>query len=107
MFKHILPALAAPRLPAETERKIHAWIKGRPIPNFDPTEWRRDAHGSAMRYWDYGNRDSQYGWEIDHVVPLARGGTDVFDNLQPLHWKNNCRKSDSLPLPILRRPIGR
>jgi len=36
------------------------------------TLWRRDAYGNALCYSDYGNRNSQYGWEIDHYpVPAA------------------------------------
>jgi 5-methylcytosine-specific restriction endonuclease McrA len=38
----------------------------------------------------------QYGWEIDHIYPEALGGSDRLDNLQPLQWKNNRNKRDSL-----------
>jgi 5-methylcytosine-specific restriction endonuclease McrA len=41
-------------------------------------------------------RGHNYGWEIDHINPVANGGTDIDNNLQPLNWKNNAAKSDKL-----------
>lgn len=83
-------------LPVDEQRKIAAWRHAQPIPGYDPAIWRRDRYGSAIRHSDYGNMSSEYGWEIDHAIPLSRGGTDSLDNLQALHWKNNRAKSDSL-----------
>jgi 5-methylcytosine-specific restriction endonuclease McrA len=34
--------------------------------------------------------------ELDHIVPLARGGTHTFDNVQLLCRQCNNRKSDTL-----------
>lgn len=33
---------------------------------------------------------------VDHIVPLARGGTDTLDNKQPAHSRCNRAKSDKL-----------
>jgi hypothetical protein len=67
------------------------WNKGRPIPGKDPDIMRQDPCSTPMKKDDYGNRDSDYGWEIDHINPK---GSDNVANLQPLNWKNNTRKSD-------------
>ena len=72
------------------------WNKGIPIANLDPDEYRKDICGNIIRYSDYGDTDSVYGWEIDHINPVSNGGTDNLVNLQPLYWANNRNKSDKL-----------
>ena len=64
---------------------------------FDKRIWRYDKCGSIMKYSDYGNTDSEYGWEIDHIIPTSKGGSDNLDNLQPLQWENNRKKGDTSP----------
>lgn len=77
----------------EQEKKT-VWQKGSIIDGFDSTVWRRDACGYAMKYTDHGNRNSDYGWEIDHIKAVANGGNDNINNLQPLFWRNNASKGD-------------
>lgn len=49
-----------------------------------------------MKYSEHGNRNSEHGWEIDHINPVSNGGGDELPNLQPLNWKNNADKGDKL-----------
>ncbi len=74
----------------------HVWCKGRVEPGYSPDEWRRDVYGNPIKYSDYGKTESRYGWEIDHIIPQAKGGTNAIHNLQPLQWEINRRKSDNL-----------
>ena len=67
------------------------WEKGKTVSNNNPTEWRKDECGAWIARNHYGNRSSQYGWEIDHISP---GGSDAVGNLRPLQWENNVNKSD-------------
>ncbi len=48
---------------------------------------QRSKHGQIV----------QYGWEIDHIKPVALGGSDDLSNLQPLQWENNRTKGDEYP----------
>ena len=47
-----------------------------------------------MNWSEHGNRDSEHGWEIDHIKAVTNEGSDELNNLQPLNWKNNADKSD-------------
>ncbi len=73
-----------------------AWQKARAVPGYHPAVTRKDACGAFINRHEYG-RTSTYGWEIDHIHPVAQGGTDHFNNLQPLQWQNNRHKGDTWP----------
>lgn len=74
------------------------WNKGQLVFGYDPSQVRKDNCGALIYYSQYGNTNSPYGWEIDHVCPVSRGGTDALSNLQPLQWENNRHKSDNWPI---------
>ncbi len=68
------------------------WNNGHIIDGYDARAWRRDDFGNAISYAAYGDRTSDYGWEIDHIVTVAAGGTDFIANLRPLHWRANVAR---------------
>jgi 5-methylcytosine-specific restriction endonuclease McrA len=82
------------RIDVQHLRKSAAWNRAKIIPNFDQNVWRWDCFGTPIKWGDHGDRDSEHGWEIDHVMPLSKGGVDEHSNLQALHWRNNCAKSN-------------
>ena len=77
------------------------WEKGIEDDKYPSDKIRKDACGAFIRYADYGNRDSIFGWEIDHIYPASKlkGNDDVDNllNLRPFHWKNNESKGANYP----------
>ncbi len=67
------------------------WAKGKTVEGNDSKKWRKDECNAWISREKYGVRNSQYGWEIDHISP---GGSDTLSNLRPLQWENNVDKSN-------------
>lgn len=85
--------------------KKEVWNRGRQVEGYDGNMVRKDACDAFMIYSDYGKADSIYGWQIDHVCPVAflakLGYTEDqinnIENLRPMNWRNNISKSDDYP----------
>ena len=73
------------------------WEKGIVEENYDQNIVRKDACGAWILRNSYGNRNSKFGWEIDHVYPVALGGNNEEKNLRPMQWENNLSKADDYP----------
>ncbi|WP_334972311.1 HNH endonuclease signature motif containing protein [Nostoc sp.] len=91
---------------AQNEAKLTkiqtVWQKGFILPNCDPSIWRQDSSGRLINRYEYGNRHSTYGWEIDHIIPKCQGGSDHIYNLRPLQWYVNViRRSESLNYQLI------
>lgn len=73
------------------------WNKARAVEGFDGDHFRKDACGAWIQRSEYGNHKSQYGWDVDHVLPRLMGGGDDEINLRPMQWQNNLSKADDFP----------
>ena len=81
------------------------WEKAPYVDVNHPEYGKNDPCKACIKKECYGDRDSAYGWEIDHIIPesiLQNAGVpqeliDDIDNLRPMHWRNNAQKSDHFP----------
>jgi len=69
------------------------WDKGTKVSGNEGSKWRKDQCGAWIYRTSYG-KQSDYGWEVDHIKPKSKAGTEDISNLRPLHWENNRSKAD-------------
>ncbi|WP_321480353.1 hypothetical protein [uncultured Bacteroides sp.] len=89
----------------KNDLKNIAWEFAQIIPEYNGDRVRKDACGAWIVYDDFNNKDSIFGWEIDHIYPISRlqqlnVPADLWDhplNLRALHWKNKFSKGNSYP----------
>lgn len=89
----------------DDKMKLAIWEKASAIKGYDSNLYRQDACGAWMIFDEYQNRDSIYGWEVDHIYPMSKLKTagvpqneiDDIRNLRPLNWKNNLSKDADYP----------
>ncbi len=77
--------------------KILLWLLCKTIPFLDPEEWRLDNYGNIISWSEYGNRSHVFGWEIDHIIPVSKNGSNDLENLQALQWRENLMKGNKYP----------
>ena len=58
----------------------------------------RDFTGREIVKGAYNNRNSEYGWNVDHIVPQSRGGKTADYNLIICHISTNDEKADKFPV---------
>ncbi len=50
---------------------------------FHKTDGWCEYCGKKLAWSNYGNPNGRGGWEVDHSIPLSKGGTDHLNNLVP------------------------
>lgn len=78
---------------AGTKDKV--WGLAKPIKGSDSTKYRQDPYGNKISYGGYGKSTSM-GWQVDHIKPVSRNGSNDIRNLQALQSHVNMSKGDSL-----------
>ncbi len=59
---------------------------------FDKTDGHCRYCGKQVAWSNYGRVGERGAWEVDHSVPLSRGGTDYYRNLWPACVSCNTEK---------------
>lgn len=73
------------------------WDKAQTVEGYNSATIKKDGCGAWILRSEYGNTDSIFGWEIDHIYPVSKGGDDDFINLRAFQWENNRAKGDDYP----------
>ena len=73
------------------------WQKAIEVEGYDKTLYRKDFSGAWISRNAFNNRDSVFGWEIDHIYPKSKGGDNHWVNLRPINWRNNLAKGNEYP----------
>lgn len=71
------------------DNKMSFWEK-----EFGNVEQARDFAGRLIKKCAFGQTTSNFGWDIDHIQPLSKGGKDNDENKQIVHVKTNDEKAD-------------
>lgn len=74
------------------ETAIRLWTQ-----QFGKRQKAFDFAGREIAKAAYNDRNSNYGWNIDHILPLSRGGKTADYNLVCCHILTNDEKADRFP----------
>ena len=56
-----------------------------------------DFAGRTIAKGAYNDRNSEFGWNVDHILPQSKGGATADYNLICCHIKTNDEKADKFP----------
>lgn len=74
------------------ETALRLWTK-----QFGKRQKALDFAGREIAKAAYNDRNSNYGWNVDHIFPLSRGGKTADYNLICCHILSNDEKADRFP----------
>ncbi len=74
------------------ETAIRLWVQ-----QFGKRQKAIDFSGREIAKAAYNDRNSNYGWNVDHILPLSRGGKTADHNLICCHILTNDEKADKFP----------
>lgn len=88
------------------ELKDLVWNNATTKDGYNPDQYRLDPCGAWMQKDKYNDRNSDFGWEIDHIYPQAllkeKGAEideiDAVENLRAMNWHNNVSKGVDYPV---------
>ena len=74
------------------ETAMRLWVK-----SFGKETKVKDFAGREIAKGAYGDRNSQCGWNVDHILPQSKGGTTADHNLVCCNIKTNDEKANKFP----------
>jgi hypothetical protein len=68
------------------------WEKAEAVKGYDASKYRKDVCGAWIIRSQHGKTLNLYGWSIDLIIPIERGGTYEIENLRAVQWQNALSK---------------
>ena len=81
---------------ATKKQRNIAWDNASKVRDKNPDTWRRDPYRNLIKKGSYGT-NGEFGWEVDHINPKSKGGSDSSKNIQALNTKKNRSLSNKYP----------
>jgi hypothetical protein len=75
---------------------MEKWVKEFWENEFGTNEVGYDFAGYEVRKSYYGQTSSEFGWDIDHILPSSMGGTDHYYNLQITQIDTNNQRGNRM-----------
>ena len=77
-----------------------AWENATIVNGYVSNVFRKDPCGAWIHHDSYG-KETEYGWNIDHIIPKTLFNNNGYDlvalNRRAMHWENNASKSNDFP----------
>ncbi|MDR1866715.1 MAG: hypothetical protein LBQ77_00430 [Treponema sp.] len=70
------------------------------VAEFGDCDYAHDFSGAQIKKSEYGNEQSEFGWNIDHIQPIKKNGPDNISNSQITNIKVNVLKGDKTTFEI-------
>ena len=80
------------RMDLNRETAMRLWNK-----SFGKETKVKDFTGRTIAKGAYNDRNSEFGWNVDHILPQSRGGKTADHNLVCCHILTNDEKADKFP----------
>ncbi|MBD5491366.1 MAG: HNH endonuclease [Lachnospiraceae bacterium] len=74
------------------ETALRLWVQ-----QFGKKQKAMDFAGREIAKAAYNDRNSNFGWNVDHILPISRGGKTADYNLICCHILTNDEKADKFP----------
>ncbi|MCI8534228.1 MAG: hypothetical protein HFG68_01425 [Hungatella sp.] len=74
------------------ETAMRLWVK-----QFGKRQKAIDFTGREIAKTAYNDRDSKYGWNVDHIFPVLKSGKTADYNLICCHIQTNSEKANRFP----------
>jgi hypothetical protein len=72
----------------EYQRLLNAWQQATMVPSVNPDIWRKDHAGNLMKWLDYDDPSSEFGWTVSSMSESAKRRIHRGPTCEAVNFKN-------------------